>query len=379
MKRTLFLCTLGFALFAMFFGAGNLIFPIKLGTTSLASWPYAVSGFAITAVLIPLIGFFAMTLFDGDYRAFFQPLGSKAGLLCMTLILLLLGPLGAVARCLALCYASVNAVYPALSNLQFLLLASVVVFLFSFRDKKTVSLLGKCLTPLKLGTLSWLIYEGLASPAPLMKDCPNDGLFTQGILEGLETLDLLAALAFSCFLIPRLKEEAKSQRDLYLLAFKCGTVCAVLLACTYAGFCFIAARHAEALPNQADLLLISLAEHLMGSWGARLIMLVVLFACLTTVIALTSIFSEFIKREIFKDRVRFESSLVLTLGLASIVSLARFDGIVAFLLPIMEVIYPSLIVLCLVNIASRLLNRQAYPRLSFAITFGATLGLKLIS
>jgi LIVCS family branched-chain amino acid:cation transporter len=377
MKRTLFLCTLGFALFAMFFGAGNLVFPLKLGTLSQGSWPGAFSGFAVTGVLIPIMGFFAMTLYDGDYRAFFAPLGRRAGLISMTLILLLLGPLGAVARCLALCYSSVNAVYPSLSCLEFSLLAFTVVFLFSFRDKKTVTLLGKLLTPLKLITLSWLIFEGLQSSAPALSQSKIQNVFSQGLLEGLETLDLLAALAFSCFLIPRLKEAAKSPRDLYKMALKCGAICAALLAITYAGFCYIAARHAASLPERSDLLLISLSEHLMGPLGAKLTMLVVLLACLTTVIALSSIFAEFVKKELFKGALSYELSLALTLALSSLVSLLRFDGIVAFLLPIMEVSYPALIVLCIVNITSKLLETKSYERLSFFTTLGATLGLKL--
>lgn len=379
MKRAIFLCTLGFALFAMFFGAGNLVFPLKLGTLAQSSWLQAFSGFAVTGVLIPIIGFFAMTLFDGDYRAFFAPLGKKAGLICMTLILLLLGPCGAVARCLALCYSSVNAVYPNLSRLEFSLAASFVVFLFSFRDTRTVPLLGKLLTPLKLATLTWLIFEGLQSSAPTLGESKiGTGVFKQGILEGLETLDLLAALAFSCFLIPRFKLAASSPKDLYSLALKCGAICGVLLASTYAGFCYIAARHAASLPSQSDLLLISLSEHLMGPWGAKLTMLVVLLACLTTVIALSSIFSEFIKKEIFSEKISYVGCLGVTLALSSLVSLLRFDGIVAFLLPIMEVSYPALIVLCVVNVAGKLLQTKAYERLSFFSTLGATLGLKLI-
>src|SRR5262249_13632168 len=151
-----------------------------------------------------------------------------------------------------------------------------------------------------LATLSWLIFEGLqASAPPLGQSVGEINLFKQGLLEGLETLDLLAALAFSCFLIPRLEKEATSKKDLYLLALKCGALCGVLLFITYAGFCYIAARHAATLPNQSDILLISLADHLMGPFGTKLTMLVVLLACLTTVIALSSIFAEFIKKELF--------------------------------------------------------------------------------
>jgi LIVCS family branched-chain amino acid:cation transporter len=107
-------------------------------------------------------------------------------------------------------------------------------------------------------------------------------------------------------------------------------------------------------------------------------MLVVLLACLTTVIALSSIFSEFIKKEIFSEKISYVGCLGVTLALSSLVSLLRFDGIVAFLLPIMEVSYPALIVLCVVNVAGKLLQTKAYERLSFFSTLGATLGLKLI-
>jgi len=360
---------MGFALFAMFFGAGNLVFPLKLGVTSQENWFYSYLGFAVTGVLIPLIGFYAMSLFDGDYHAFFQPLGKKAGLASITLILLLLGPCGAVARCLALCYETVHPVWNSISLFEFSLMASVVVFLFSFRENKTIPILGKLLTPFKLATLAFLVYQGLFTESAPLAMPTNPSYFWMGLSEGLETLDLLAALAFSCFLCPRLKNATSGSP-----ALKVGLISGLLLGTIYAGFCFVAARHASGLSSlKQELLLISLSEYLIGPWGAKLTMLVVLLACLTTVIALTAIFAEFMKKELFKDKLRYEYALAITLAMAMAVSLLRFEGIVAFLLPLMEVAYPALIVLCLAHIW------QKEVRLPFFTTFGATVAYKLLA
>lgn len=368
MKHFFFLLTMGFALFAMFFGAGNLVFPLKLGVTSQENWLYSYLGFAVTGVLIPLVGFYAMSLFDGNYHAFFRPLGQKAGLASITLILLLLGPCGAVARCLALCYETVHPIWQSISLFEFSLLASLVVFLFSFRENKTIPILGKFLTPFKLATLAFLVYQGLSAESPPLNMPTNPTLFWTGLTEGLETLDLLAALAFSCFLCPRLKTAGRP------CAANVGLICGVILGLIYAGFCFIAARHASGLATlKQELLLISLSEYLIGPWGAKLTMLVVLLACLTTVIALTSIFAEFLKKELFKDKIRYEYALATTLLLAIGVSLLRFEGIVAFLLPLMQVAYPALIVLCLAHIW------QKEVRLPFFTTFGASLAYKLLA
>ena len=92
----------GLAMFSMFFGAGNIIFPLAVGHYAQDRTFLAVFGLLITAVAVPFIGLIAMILFEGDQKSFFGKIGQKPGFMVELLILLLLGPLGSTPRCVAL-------------------------------------------------------------------------------------------------------------------------------------------------------------------------------------------------------------------------------------------------------------------------------------
>src|SRR5260370_33601848 len=123
MKKLLFVFTTGFALFSMFFGAGNLVYPLSLGLNAQDQCLPAIGGFLITAVGVPMLGFLSMMLFQGQYRVFFQKIGALPGFFLIAATLCVMGPFGALPRCIALSYAAVNATAPLLSLEMFSLLA----------------------------------------------------------------------------------------------------------------------------------------------------------------------------------------------------------------------------------------------------------------
>ena len=374
MRRSFFFLTTGFALFAMFFGAGNLAFPLLLGREHHESSLVAAIGFSTTAVLAPLIGFWAMMLYRGNYRDFFAPLGKFPGLIMTTLVLLLLGPCGAIPRCIAFSFSACRMFFPDLSLAIFSLIACVVIFLLSFRENVVITLLGKVLTPLMLCLLALILLTGFSQNGPVSDQPITEGSFWQGLLHGPQTLDLFAALLFSAYLYPCLQGFIDNEKTTLLKAsWKVSLVAGILLFAVYAGFCFIAASHNEALlETPIELLLIAISEHLLGPYGAACTVLLIILACLTTVLALAAIFAEFLKNELLTNRINYEMSLAITVLIAFFFALLNFHGIVVFLAPILMVLYPALIVLCLGNIASKLWNFKRQEILFF-VTLAATL------
>ena len=378
MKKFLFILTTGFALFSMFFGAGNLVFPLSLGVNAQGNCLIAGAGFSITAVLVPLLGFISMMLFDGDFRAFFGMIGKRSGFVLITLILALLCPFGAIPRCIALTYASFHELFPGLSIELFSLIACLVIFGMTIRAKSIISLLGKVLTPLLLITLGLILGVGLFSEHTVSLTSENSSaLFKGGLVGGYQTLDLLAALFFSALLYPAL--AAYGKEAIPTLALKVSLIAATLLATTYIGFCYLAQAHGAHFQGAPqELVLILLSGHLLGSAGAIVTLILVTLACLTTAIALSAIFAEFVRKDLLQEKASYGVSLGITLVIAYFIAILSFNGIAAILAPILVVCYPALIFLCLVNMCHKLFG-FAYVKSSFFIALFVAVGMAYFS
>lgn len=348
----------GFAMFSMFFGAGNIIFPLVVGQYAGSHNFFAILGLILTAVLMPFAGVVAMILYDGDYKKFFEKLGKIPGFLIALIILSLLGPLGSIPRCIALSYSTLKSSFPALSSIWFSAVACIVVFFMTVKKSRLIDLLGKYLTPALLITLFIIIIKGLLTSVDTVYiPQAKENLFLYGLKEGYKTMDLMAAFFFSSTIISilKIKSEQKEGNKNYLsLTLQASLVGATLLSLVYIGFSYIASFHGQSLMiNGNDELLSALTIKIAGPAAGLLACITISLACLTTAIALSSVFADFIKKEVLQDKVSYEWVLAFSLALTFFVSTFEFNGISAFLEPILEVCYPCLIVLTIANIATR--------------------------
>ena len=108
LTKRLHVISVGLAMFSMFFGAGNVVFPLIVGTIAQDKSHFALLGLVLTAVGVPFLGLFAMTLFDGCYRKFFERLGRWPGFFIILIIMGLIGPFGAIPRCITLSYSTLK-------------------------------------------------------------------------------------------------------------------------------------------------------------------------------------------------------------------------------------------------------------------------------
>lgn len=364
---------IGLAMFSMFFGAGNIIFPLALGQYAGDKNFYAILGLIFTAVIMPIAGVIGMILYDGNYHHFFGRLGKIPGFLLSLTTISLLGPLGSTPRCIALAYTTLKN-FITLSPVLFGLLFCVLIFLFSFRKNHILTLLGWVLTPLLLGSLIFIIIKGLFTPPDLQEmSYESTEMFFYGLKEGYNTMDLLAAFFFSSTIITILKTRLKSgQTHLNYLytALYASLIAAFLLAAIYIGFSYLAAFHGNNLESTAkDALLAAITMKIAGEHAGLLVCMAIALACLTTAIALISAFSDFVQREVFREKISYETTLILALLLTFFVSTFEFTGISTFLGPVLQICYPGLIVLTFLNIIHKLGNFKPIKAPVF-ITFG---------
>lgn len=355
MKQSLQVIPIGLAMFSMFFGAGNVIFPLAVGQYAGDQNTFAIAGMILTAVVMPFAGVFAMILYEGNYREFFGRLGKAPGFIVALLIISLIGPMGSTPRCIAVAYSTFNASFPGISSLLFSTVFIGLVFLFTAWKGRILSLLGYVLTPVLLLSLAAIVVLGLALSADLpVTDHSKMGVFFHGLKEGYNTMDLLAAFFFSSTIFAILKEKRKDscERKHVHLSLRAAVLGAILLGVVYYCFNVISAYHGnELLSSSKDQLLSAITHKVAGSYGGVLVSVTVGLACLTTAIALVSVFSDFVHRDLFAKKVSYPVILITSLVITFAVSTLEFSGISSFLGPILQICYPGLIVLTMLNIA----------------------------
>lgn len=345
----------GFALFAMFFGSGNLVFPLTVGQESEGHYFLAALGIILTGVVVPFFGVFGMALYEGQLSRFFSCLGKKGIFLFSFLSLALMGPFGVLARCLTVAHGALllllpNALLPVSSALM-----CMGIYCMTVNTNKIVSRLGAILTPFLLVSIALIAFFGLTQ-GTFPQEASSQGLsaFKNGFFKGYQIMDLLAAFFFSQFMITQLKKNSSADHATpFSLEFfyKASCVGAGILASVYLALVLLGSIYSPLLQNAAPqemLGIIAMAS--LGNVAAPCVALAVLFACLTTAIVLTSLFADFLRVEVTKEKISNTQALAVTLGISFFVSTFDFAGIAKFLSPILETIYPALIALTLVNI-----------------------------
>lgn len=347
---------IGLAIFSMFFGAGNSIFPLYVGYVSQNHWYIALLGLILTAVLMPVLGIYAMLRAKGSPLLFFGRMGKIPGLFVALLVISLLGPLGSTPRCIALSYATLTE-GNAISMPLFALLSCLLIYVCTLRKKYILPIIGYVLTPILLLSLACIIGIGIVSGSFESHHLSHGwSLFSFGLFEGYKTMDLLASFFFSSTILHLLKQPSDQKASRLLI--QGGLIGGGLLAVVYGGFCFIAGMHAEALTGVSqEHLLKRLAEILLGSHASIIVRIAISVACLTTAIALITAFTDFLQTQVFKKKVPYSFLLLGSLIVTYFVSIFEFTQISRFLSPILEIIYPGLILLTIVNCRNVFLHR----------------------
>ena len=314
--------TVGLAIFSMFFGAGNLILPIQAGLNSGDKFYYGIFGFMITAVVLPLIGLLAMILFNGDYKEFFGRLGRIPGFLSILFCMCVIGPCIAMSRIITLSYEMLS---PFISSFEygtmhcpidlptFSILFCFLTFIATYKESSIISILGKWISPLLLGSLGIIIVKGISEEQPFLPitDCASD-VFYQQINFGYASLDLLGALFFASAILTILKKNVSDEKDynlrtLAITGMKAGIIGCSLLGLIYYGLALLGAYYGPqfGIITNSAALFSKVSFAVMGQHGALIIAIAVAMACYSTIIALAMVLAEYLHKEIFFGFVNY--------------------------------------------------------------------------
>lgn len=354
-------------LFGMFFGAGNLIFPASMGQMAGQNlWP-AIGGFLVTGVGLPLLGVVALGVSrEEGLLELSSRVGRGYGLFFTTLLYLTIGPFFAIPRCATVSYTvGVQRLLPGEGHpavlAGFSLAFFAAVLFFSLRPGQILTWIGKVLNPLFLAFLAVLVVRALAAPLGRAADIAPTGAYGQaafatGLLEGYNTMDALAGLAFGIIVVHAIRGlGVQEPGEVARSTVRAGLFSSLLMALIYLLVTVVGAQSRGLFPASANggEALALIAEHYFGGAGALILACTVTVACLKTAVGLiTSCGETFVKLfpggpgyPVWASGFCVLSFLIANLGL---------DAILAYSKPVLMFLYPLAIVLILLTLAGRL-------------------------
>lgn len=380
---------MGLALFATFFGAGNLIFPPYLGRETGTAWFIGFLGFFIMDVGIGVLAIWA-TIFNrkGNIQGVVGKIGRIPGEIMAGLIIICIGPLLAIPRTAATTYEmGISTLFPSVNVWLFGAIFFGVVLLLTIRPTKVVDIVGNYLTPILLAVMILLIVLGIVSPISTQKAAPNVIPMKEGLLSGYQTMDGIGAMLLTGIVttaaINKGFTEKKDLRDMVGFA---GLIAGVLLMLIYCGLTYLGATTSaggfEDL-NQAGLLL-AIVQSIMGKTGMILLAVIVLLACLTTAVGLTSVVADYFTN-LTHGKAKYEHLVIAICVFSYVISNFGLTTIISISGPILGLLYPPVLVLILLTFFDEKLNNKniagfgAYAALltsiaDLAVSYGAPFG-----
>lgn len=359
----------GFMLFALFLGAGNIIFPPLLGQQAGEHIVPAMLGFLITGVGLPLTGIVAVAKNGGDFQQIASRIHPLFGVIFTSIVYLSIGPLFAIPRTGAVTYEI--GITPFLSKEAVeswvpLFISSFVFFAISLylalNPTKLVDRIGKILTPALLIVIVLLAVKSIITPMGSVQEAQGDYIsnaFSRGFVEGYLTMDMLASLVFGIVVLQSIQAKGIMNRAKQVtITIFAGIVAALGLAFVYISLSWIGASSPAAIGyfEEGGSVISAAANALYGSAGSIILSLIIILACITTSVGLitanATYFAKLFPKLSYKMLVAVFtvfSFIISNFGLAKLISIT---------LPVLLIIYPIAIVLMFMIMFDKAWNRE---------------------
>ncbi|MEQ3451004.1 branched-chain amino acid transport system II carrier protein [Enterococcus cecorum] len=361
---------LGSMLFGLFFGAGNLIFPVHMGQEAGANvWP-AIIGFLITGIGLPFLGIIAIGI-SGENGLF--DLASRVhkgyGYFFTVALYLVIGPFFAMPRLAATSFEIGLTPFVAESQKTlFLAIFSILFFAlswwFSRNPSKLLDYVGKFLNPLFLALLAILIVMSFVKPIANIHDITvlgkyRDHAFFTGFQNGYNTLDVLASLAFGIIVVNTLKNKGVTKKSTITAdTFKSGAVSVLLMGIIYSFLSLMGTMSMGKfdLSENGGIALTQIAHYYLGTGGSIILALIVVVACLKTTIGLTTAFSETFA-ELFPG-LSYSTLIAGVSIIPCIIANVGLTSIISYSTPVLMFLYPLAIILVLLGVSGPLFKNN---------------------
>ena len=353
--RTGDMIALGFMTFALFIGAGNIIFPPIVAQQAGEHVWLAAFGFLITAVGLPVMTIMALSRMQGSIEVISSPLGRFASLLLTIVCYLSVGPLFATPRTATVSYEIGFAPYFGTSSSS-LLIYSVIYFAFvaavSLYPNKLLDTVGHVLAPLKIVALAILGIAAFAIPTGYISPPTNHYInspVSEGFVSGYLTMDTLGALVFGIVIIQAIQSRGVTDSKLITkYAIIASLIAGVGLTLVYISLFKLGLGSHEVAANADNgaVILHAYVQHAFGDLGSLFLTGLIFLACMVTAIGLTCACAEYFNE---LTGLPYKLLVFILIGFSLLISNLGLTKLIAFSVPVLSAIYPPAIVVIMLS------------------------------
>jgi|TARA_B110000046_G_scaffold39869_1_gene44026 LIVCS family branched-chain amino acid:cation transporter len=368
MTKTKEILIIGFALFSLFFGAGNLILPPFLGANAGEQWWLVFLGFIMTAVFIPILGVLAHAKVQGTMYDLAKKVAPWFGSLYCVFMYLIAVTIPAP-RTASVAHEMAIQPFFGTSPLLTSSLYFLLIFIFAINRSKVISLIGKFLTPIIVLILLAVIVSASSKLGHEMNPNTYKTPFINGILEGYQTFDAIGGVLIGAVIIISLKVKGHtSYKETKALITKAGFFAGAGLLLIYGGLLFSGAILNASFAENASRtdILTSLSSQTLGTIGTSFLSVLVALACFTTAVGIVTGTSDYVKGVCKGSQKAYVLSAFLSSVLGVLIGHFEVDFIIKAAIPTLMFIYPITIVLILLNVVS---NKFASPLVFKGVVF----------
>ncbi|RMB58601.1 branched-chain amino acid transport system II carrier protein [Dokdonia sinensis] len=353
-----------FALFSLFFGAGNLVLPPMLGYNAGSSWFLVLLGFALSAVVVPILAIYGHARLQGTMMDFARKVSPLFALVYCLIVYAISVALPAP-RTASVTYEMSIAPYFDMSPLALSSIYFILVLIFALNRSKILNLIGKYLTPLIIIILLIIICVGLLGDYEPLRASAFDNTLSSGLLEGYQTFDAIGGVVVGGVIVISLGMQGGTFEQRRLIIAKGGLIAGLGLLIIYGGLIALGAQYGTKIEtDDRTALLQLLSKDTLGNVGTVFLGVLVSLACFTTAVGIITGTADFFKG-LFGNRQQVYQ-ITAVIGCILGVGMGQLDvhSIIVVAVPALMFIYPITIVLILLNVLPR--------KYAFAKAFKAT-------
>ncbi|KDR96643.1 branched-chain amino acid:cation transporter, LIVCS family [Peptoclostridium litorale DSM 5388] len=351
--KILKLFMLGGVIFSMHFGSSSMIWPMTWGKESGSSVIMAFGGIFLTALLFPLLGYVALSKGNGTFYSIVCRISKPMALIFCGTTMLVLGPLFVIPRMSAAAWDAFVQI-SGFANTSFVpgfifsIIYYIIVYWFISKRSQTINKIGKILLPVLLVSVSAIISKGILSPiSPVLPPVYSEPAFAYGFREGYATLELPCALVYATIIISELKHRGLEGKNLEKNLYIVGILGIGILSLVHFGH-MVVGSHAAGVYKDLKYasLYAAVVVNLWGQAGGIIFNIALLFASFTAAIGISVSTASYFE-EITNSKISYAKGAAGTLFVSMLISSMGLSAIVEFITPMLNVVYPSAIVMTL--------------------------------
>lgn len=379
---------LGFMTFALFIGAGNIIFPPIVAQQAGDHVWLAAFGFLITAVGLPVLTIIALARVGGSIETLSSPIGRVASIVFTVTCYLAVGPLFATPRTATVSYAIGFSPYFGESSTSLFVYSCIyftIVTIVSLYPNKLLDTVGHVLAPLKLAALAILCITTIVLPLAYSSAPINnyvDRPVSEGLVNGYLTMDTLGALVFGIVIVQAMYSRGVSNQKLVLrYAIIASLVAGIGLTVLYLCLFRLGIQSHAFIPNASNgaEILHAYVQHAFGDLGSLFLSGLIFLACIVTAIGLTCSCAQYFHR---LTKLPYKLLVLILVISALLISNLGLNKLIAISVPVLTAIYPPAIIVIVLSFFWRFMNRThvvLIPVTLVSFIFGIVEGLKASS